>query len=91
LIEKLRDLSGGEVVAQGDAARAAQDIFAAAKQRGLEETFLTTDNGLCLSRELGLEEDVRFASRVDVFTTVPKVTGTYALDNGERAAVLTAG
>lgn len=89
LMERMGELSGGEAVASGDAARAAQDIWQAAKQRGVERTFVETDNGISLAG-LGLAEDVRFASRTDAFAAVPQVTGTYLLEDGERAAVLTA-
>lgn len=88
LLARIGELSQGQAVAEGDAARAAEDIWAAAKARGVEETFLQTDNGVSLI-SLGFEADVRFACRLDVFGTVPKVTATYVLDNGERAAVLT--
>lgn len=89
LMEKIGDLSGDGAGACGDAARAAQDIWTAAKARGVERTFLETDNGVSLIG-MGFEQDVRFAARSDVFTVVPQVTGTYVLDNNEPAAVLTA-
>jgi 2-phosphosulfolactate phosphatase len=89
LMDKMNELSGGEAVASGDAARAAQDIWQAAKRRGVERTFVETDNGVSLA-SMGLGEDVRFASRSDMFSAVPQVTGTYLLEDGERAAVLTA-
>lgn len=87
LLAKMAELSSGMALARGDAAQAAQDLWTAAQVRGVEQTFLETDNGVSLIG-MGFEADVRFASRADVFTTVPKVTGTYRLDNGETAAVL---
>lgn len=89
LIGKIGKLAGEKLEVAGDAARAAQDIWAAAQARGVERTFLETDNGVALIG-LGLEADARFASRTDVFQAVPRVTGTYLLENGEPAAILTA-
>ncbi|MEN6404634.1 MAG: 2-phosphosulfolactate phosphatase [Armatimonadia bacterium] len=71
----------------GDAARAALDAWAGAQARGLQKTFLETDNGQALIG-LGFEEDAKFACRMDVFTTVPQVQRTYEVDGGELAAVL---
>jgi 2-phosphosulfolactate phosphatase len=88
LLSRIAGLAQGQAVASGDAARAAEDLWLAARERGVEETFLETDNGVSLIG-LGFEADVRFAARRDAFAVVPRVTGTYALDNGERAAVLT--
>lgn len=88
LMARLAGLSQGQAIASGDAARAAEDLWMAAKERGVEETFLETDNGVSLIG-MGFEADVRFAAKRDVFEIVPSVTGTYRLDNGERAAVLT--
>ena len=71
-----------------DAARAALQLHAASLREGYEQAFLHTDNaaGLCA---MGFEADVRFAARVDVFTSVPEVTRTYLLPSGKMAAVLT--
>ena len=85
-IEKLAGLADAEP--KGDAAHAAVAIHAAAAQRGYGEAFQATDNGTSLREELGLGDDVRFAAEVDVFTTVPRVTGTFALSSGRMAAVL---
>lgn len=87
LLATLEQLSGGAALPTGDAARAALDVYAAALQRGLPETFLQADNGRDLCA-LGFEPDVRFACRRDLFATVPTVRDTYRLDNGEPAAVL---
>ncbi|MEI6503760.1 MAG: 2-phosphosulfolactate phosphatase, partial [Armatimonadota bacterium] len=88
LLARLAGLAQGQAVASGDAARAAEHIWAAAKERGVTDTFVETDNGESLIG-MGFAADVRFAAKRDVFEIVPRVTGTYVLDNGERAAVLT--
>lgn len=87
LIQALLGLSEQRAQVAGDAARAAVDLHAAAVGRGLEQTFLATDNGQDLSR-LGFAADVRFASHLDVFGVVPQVTRTYKLSGGGMAAVL---
>lgn len=89
LLEKMRKLSGNSATASGDAARAAQDVWTAAQARGVERAFLETDNGVSLIG-MGFEDDVRFAATMDAFKVVPRVTGTYILDNGDPAAILTA-
>lgn len=73
-----------------DAAAAALTLYAAAQAQGLEETFLGTANGRFLTAN-GFAADVRFASREDVFTTVPRVARTYPLPGGGVAAVLEPG
>ncbi|MEN6643706.1 MAG: 2-phosphosulfolactate phosphatase [Armatimonadia bacterium] len=78
---------GDRPAPEGDAARAALDAWAGAQARGLQKTFLETDNGQALIG-LGFEEDVRFACRADLFATVPQVQRTYEVDGGELAAVL---
>ena len=90
LIGKLAEVSGGEASAEGDAAQAALELHAAARQHGLERTFLETDDGRGLCA-LGFEADVRFASRVDVLCEVPRLRSTYSLADGGRAVVLARG
>lgn len=86
----LESMMAGEFAAMlaGDAARAALDLYHAAAKRGLEESFLATDNGTALVG-MGFASDVRFAAHIDAFTTVPRVQRTYQLDSGSTAAVLT--
>lgn len=90
LLQCLLALAADRAVLADDAARAAVDLHTAAVQRGMEATFLGTDNGRFLVAN-GFREDVRFASNRDVFVTVPRVTETYPLADGGTAAVLQAG
>ncbi len=90
IMARLLRLGGETVCVSNDAARAALDLYYAAEARNLEATFLETANGAYLCRQ-GFEVDVRFAARLDVFATVPRVSETLVLADGSTAAVLTAG
>lgn len=87
---RLLRLGGESVRLANDAARAAVDLYYAAEARSLEATFLETANGSFLCDQ-GFEADVRFAARLDVFATVPRVSEVLVLSDGGTAAVLTAG
>jgi 2-phosphosulfolactate phosphatase len=90
LIEALLRHSKGTAQIHGDAANMALDSYQGALATGLTTAFEQTDNGRALAA-LGFAEDVRFASRVDVFAVVPRVIETHALPSGGVAAVLAAG
>lgn len=90
VIARLLRLGGEAVELADDASRAALDLYYTAEARSLEATFLDTANGSFLCAQ-GFEADVRFAARLDVLATVPRITETLTLADGGTGAVLTAG
>jgi 2-phosphosulfolactate phosphatase len=71
-----------------DTARAAQALYARTGDRGLPVAFTRTDHGRSLVA-LGLEADVRWAAKIDVYTAVPALAETRQLADGGVGAVLT--
>ena len=71
-----------------DAARAAQALFARVGQKHLPAAFLRTDHGRRLV-EVGCEDDVRWAARVDVYQAVPALTDLRPLEDGGLGVVFT--
>lgn len=69
-----------------DAARAARALFARVGEKALPQAFLRTDHGRRLV-QAGLEADVRWAARVDVYEAVPVLTEMRKLEMGGMGAV----
>jgi len=69
-----------------DAARAAQALFLRVGEKGLPEAFTRTDHGRSLVA-LGLERDVRWAARLDVYQAVPVLREARQLADGGSGAV----
>lgn len=72
-----------------DGARAAQALFGRVGWRGLPQAFMRTDHGRRLM-DLGFEQDVRWATRQNVYTAVPRLVETRGLPEGGVGAVLKA-
>jgi 2-phosphosulfolactate phosphatase len=90
ILTRLMRLAEGTARPADDAARAATDLYRTAESRGLEATFLATENGQFLCQH-GFEADVRYASRVDVLAAVPRAVGTHTLPDQGLAVTLAAG
>ncbi len=69
-----------------DAARAAQALFSRVGEKALPQAFLRTDHGRRLV-QAGLEADVRWAAKMDVYRAVPVLTEIRALEEGGVGAV----
>jgi 2-phosphosulfolactate phosphatase len=80
LIRKLQQQLPTARVAN-DAARAAQALFGRVGEKALAQAFLRTDHGRRLV-EVGCEEDVRWAARVDVYQAAPVFRETRELGDG---------
>lgn len=81
---------GGPVEFGNDRARLCGMLFAPLDQDALTRAFQQTDNGRGLA-EIGLGDDVRFASLLDVFQEVPRVAGTVPLPDGGTGALVLPG
>jgi len=89
LIQRLAE-RGPESRVGNDGARAAQALFNRVGWRGLPQAFMRTDHGRRLM-DLGFEQDVRGAAKLDVYTAVPQLVETRELPEGGVGAVLKAG
>ena len=85
ILRRLEEFAPNARVAN-DAARVAQGMYARTGERGLPEAFTRTDHGRSLVA-LGLEADVRWAARLDVYTAVPVLREVRELPDGGTGAV----
>lgn len=89
IIAALQELDARTELAN-DRAAVCQALFGDGDPGVVTEWFRTSQNGRRL-RQLGLGEDVEFASRIDVFNVAPRVVGEAPVAGGGRGALLTAG
>jgi 2-phosphosulfolactate phosphatase len=87
IIRRLQAIDEG-IVAANDAARAGLILLDSYGEDNLEAAFLQTDNGSRLSQRMAFGDDVRFASRVNVFDVAARIVGVRPLAGGGKATRL---
>jgi 2-phosphosulfolactate phosphatase len=83
------EASGEPVESGNDRARLCRMVYEPMDQPALTRAFRESDNGRGLAR-IGLGDDVRFASLLDVFDDVPRVAEMVPLPDGGTGALVLA-